>query len=199
VPAGWLEEIVWTDIRSFLENPGETLHRVREELESVGNTEELEARHTDLTDRLAAKHKERERYIRLCARGSITEGELDSYLADLRIQTDNLGLLLESVEADLARRRQETELAASTEAWLMSLRERIHEVEGDSEEAFRARRQIVRLLVEGIIIEDKRRGDAPRVRITYRFEEPDASENEPLCEVSRNSNKFLEAKARAGR
>jgi site-specific DNA recombinase len=199
LPAGWLEEIVWTDIRTFLENPGETLHRVRQELESAGNTEELEARHADLTWRLGAKHKERERYIRLCARGSISEGELDGYLADLRIQADNLGLLLESVEADLARWHQEAQLAASTEAWLLSLRERIHEVEGDSEEAFRARRQIVRLLVEGIIIEDKRASEEPRVRITYRFEEPDASENEPLCEVSRNSDEFLEAKARAGR
>ena len=78
--------------------------------------------------------------------------------------------------------------AASTEAWLLSLRERIHEVEGDTEEAFRASRQIVRPLVEGIIIEDKRKGDAPRVRITYRFQEPEASENDPLCEASRNSN-----------
>jgi site-specific DNA recombinase len=199
VRAGWLEEIVWSDIRAFLENPGETLQRVRQELESAGDTEELEARHADLAGRLDAKHKERERYIRLCARGSITEGELDGYLADLRIQTDNLELLLQSVEADLARRRQEAQLASSTEAWLLSLRERIHEVEGDSEEAFRARRQIVRLLVEGIIIEDRRKGDAPRVRITYRFEEPDASEHEPFCEVSRNSKEFLEAKARAGR
>jgi len=115
LPAQWLEEVVWADIRLFLENPGETLHRVRQELANSDGTEELEARHADLTRRLAAKHKERDRYIRLCAQGYITEGELDAYLADLRIQTENLGLLLESVEADLARRRQETQLAASTE------------------------------------------------------------------------------------
>jgi hypothetical protein len=86
----------------------------------------------------------------------------------------------------------------------VSLNERIHEVEGDSEEALRARRKLVRLLVEGIIIEDKRKGKEPRVRITYRFDEPReemgaASKGDgALCEVSRNSTKFLEGKAQAG-
>ena len=84
----------------------------------------------------------------------------------------------------------------------MTLKERIHEVEGDSEEAFRARRQLVRLLVEGIVIEDKRKGEAPRVRITYRFDEPEDVTEErsgEMCEVSRNTNEFLRAKAEAGR
>jgi site-specific DNA recombinase len=202
VPARWLEETVWADIRGFLENPGETLHHVRQELASADDTKEVEARHADLTKRLGAKHKERDRYIRLCAQGFIPEGELDGYLADLRTHTDNLGMLLESVEAELARKRGEAEVAASTEAWLMTLKERIHEVEGDSEEAFRARRQLVRLLVEGIVIEDKRKGEAPRVRITYRFDEPEGAPDErggEMCEVSRNSNEFLQAKAEAGR
>jgi site-specific DNA recombinase len=200
VPARWLEEVVWEDIRSFLTNPGEVLHRVREKLSSTDDTEELEARHADLTKRLAAKHQERDRYIWLCAQGYITEGELDGYLADLRTQADNLTLLLGSVEADLTQRQEETELAASTEAWLMSLRERIHEVESDSEVAFRARRQLVRLLVDGIVIEDKRKGEEPRVRITYRFDEPDGAVHKrdgDLCGVSRNSDEFLEAKEEA--
>jgi hypothetical protein len=170
---------------------------VREERANADDTEELEARHADMTKRLAAKHKERDRYIRLCAQGYITEGELDGYLADLRSQIDNLRLLSESVEADLAQRQEEMELAASTEAWVMTLKERIEEVEGDSEEAFRARRQLVRLLVDTIVIEDKRKGEGPRVRITYRFDEPDGAASErggELCEVSRNSDEFLKAK-----
>jgi site-specific DNA recombinase len=197
IPAPWLEEVVWADIRSFLENPGEVLQRVRRELASADDTEELEARHADMTKRLSAKHQEQDRYIRLCAQGYITEAELDDYLADLRTQTDKLALLLASVKRDLAQKHQETELAASTEAWLMGLRERIHEVEGDSEEAFRARRQIARLLVEGIIIEDKRKGEEARVRITYRFDEP-SKRGEGLCEVSRNTNEFLKEKPRPG-
>ena len=64
--------------------------------------------------------------------------------------------------------------------------------------ALRASRQLARLLVAGIVIEDKPKGEAPRVRITYRFDEPEVTSDErggELCEVSRNTNEFLEAKA----
>jgi hypothetical protein len=40
------------------------------------------------------------------------------------------------------------------------------------------------------------------VRITYRFEEPEETPEDmgsELCEVSRNTNEFLRAKAEAGR
>jgi hypothetical protein len=81
----------------------------------------------------------------------------------------------------------------------MSLKERIHEVEGDSEEAFRARRQLVRLLVDGIVIEDKRKGEEPRVRITYRFDEPDGTDRErdgELCKVFLNSDRIPQGQGR---
>jgi hypothetical protein len=53
VRARWLEETVWADIRTFLEHPGETLHRVREELAGADDIEELTSRHGDLTKRPA--------------------------------------------------------------------------------------------------------------------------------------------------
>jgi transcriptional regulator with XRE-family HTH domain len=83
----------------------------------------LASRHADLTKRLTAMYDGRDRYIRLCAQGYISERELDGYLADLRTQTDNVGLLLESVAPGLAARHAETELAASTGAWRRSGRE----------------------------------------------------------------------------
>ena len=55
LPAHWLEEVVWEDIRGFLANPGEVLDGVREQLASTDDTEELERRRADLTERLAAK------------------------------------------------------------------------------------------------------------------------------------------------
>jgi hypothetical protein len=59
---------------------------------------------------------------------------------------------LETVEEDLVAKREQTQLAASTEAWLVSLRERIAEVEEDTREAFEKRRELVRLLVERITV-----------------------------------------------
>ena len=98
------------------------------------------------------------------------------YLADLKNQTDNLRLLLESVEADLSQRHERRELAETTHDWLVTLRQRLAEVEEDTEEAFRARRQLVRLLVAGISASNRREDGSTEVRITYRFDPPDAAE-----------------------
>lgn len=76
--APWLEDLVWRDVRTFLENPGETLERVREQLTDDGATEELEARLADLTKRLAAKQSEKDRYVRLYAQEHISEEELET-------------------------------------------------------------------------------------------------------------------------
>jgi site-specific DNA recombinase len=102
--APWLEDLVWRDVRTFLENPGETLERVREQLAGDDRaTEEPEARLADLTKRLAAKQSEKDRYVRLYAQGHISEEELETYLLDLKHQIDNLRLLIESAQADLSR------------------------------------------------------------------------------------------------
>ncbi len=115
-----------------------------------GATGELEARHADLRKRLDAKRAEKDRYVRLYAQGHIDGAELETYLLDLKNQADNLRLLIEAVESDLSQRRGQKELAASTHAWLMTLRERIAEVETDTKEAFAKRRQLVKLLVARI-------------------------------------------------
>jgi hypothetical protein len=173
--APWLEETVWADVRRFLENPGEVLERVREQLEGEDATEELEQRHEDLSRRLAAKQAEKDRYVHLYAQGHISEDDLETYLTDVKNQTGNLRLLLESVETEIVGRSTRRQLAESTAAWLATLRERIHEVEGDSEEAYQARRRLVRLLVERITIGRDTVEGRPKVEITYRFAPPESA------------------------
>jgi site-specific DNA recombinase len=162
VKASWLEELVWTDVRRFLEDPQEILERVREQLGSEDNAAELEARRDELAKRLAVRQTEKDRYIRTYAQGYISEEELDVYLTDLKNQTYNLRLLLESVEADLSNRRERTALTDTTHAWLLSLRQRLAEVEEDTEEAFRERRQLVKLLVASTLGRQAARGWAHR-------------------------------------
>jgi site-specific DNA recombinase len=171
VRAEWLEEIVWADVRRFLENPGEVLERVKEQLSSEDEMAELEARRDDLGCRLAEKRAEKDRYVKLYARGSLSEDELDLYLTDLKNATDNLKLLLETADAELTERLERAETAEGVEAWLLSLRERLAEVEEDTEEAYQVRHQLVRLLVAGI--EAGRDSDGRvDIRITYRFGTP---------------------------
>lgn len=131
-------------MKRFLENPGEILKRVREQLRSNDDTKELTRHRESLAKRLATKQSEKDRYVRLYAQRHISELELETYLTDLKNQTDNLRLLIESVETELSQRRKHTELAQTTHAWLATLRERINEVEEDTQEAFRVRRQLVR-------------------------------------------------------
>jgi uncharacterized small protein (DUF1192 family) len=119
--------------------------------------------------------------VRLYAQGHISEDELSVYLADLKNQIGNLWFLLESVEADLSQRAENREIAETTTAWLTTLRERISEVEAETEEANRTRRQLVKLLVAGVTI--GRREDGEReIKITYRFGPPTEADTELMAE-----------------
>lgn len=122
ISAPWLEDLVWQDVRRFLEDPGEILERVREQLRGdsgeEGRAEDLVRRREDLAKRLTGKQSEKDRYVRLYVQGHISETELENYLADLKNQTANLRLLIDSVEADLSQKRKHAELAETTHAWL---------------------------------------------------------------------------------
>jgi site-specific DNA recombinase len=175
VNAAWLEDLVWADVRRFLDDPGEVLERLRNDHDGEGDTEELGARKAELSKRLAAKQAEKDRYVRAYAQGHISEDELSVYLADIKDQLDNLRLLLDSVEGELSQEREQAEIADSTEAWLHALRGRAAEVEDGTKEAFRTRRQLVRLLVAEITVGKKPEDGRTEVRITYRFGPPPAA------------------------
>ena len=163
------------------------MERVREQMETDDGAAELEARCDDLSGRLAAKRSEKERYVKLYARGHLSDEELDLHLADLRTATENLSLLLEAARDELAERRARATLADSAEAWLLRLRESVSEVERDSEDAYLARHPLVRLLVASITV-GRAPGGQPEVRVTYRFGEPPAETEETEGFVSFEEN-----------
>jgi hypothetical protein len=172
ISAEWLESLVWDDVRAFLEDPGEVLDRLRAEgFDTDASVDELEVRRDDLTKKLAAKNAEKDRYVRTYAQGHISEEELADYMADIKNQISNLRLLISSVEDDLASLGESRHEAQSAVEWLLTLREGVSEVEADTPEAFRKRRELVRLLVERITV-DRDENDHPRVEITYRFGPP---------------------------
>ena len=179
VKAEWLEEEVWSDVRQFLENPGEVLDRVRTQIESNDRIEQLEFEHERLERELADLSDERLAYLRQHARGAIeSEEELDTLLADVRGRTGNTRLLLENVEVTLENRRERRKLADSAAAWLATLRERLSEVEQDTEAAYLERRQLVKLLVANITVGRYADGK-PHVQVTYRFGPPQVTDVGP--------------------
>ncbi len=112
--------------------------------------------------------------MHLYAQGHICEEELVVYFAHLKNQTESLRLLLGSVEAELSGRREQAELTETTRAWLLTLGRRIAEVEGDTQDVFRVRRQLARLLVAGVTVANRHERSGSEVRITFRFEHPPA-------------------------
>jgi hypothetical protein len=109
------------------------------------------------------------------AQGYISEDELGVYLADIKDQLGNLRSLLDSVEGELSQKREQAEIADSTEAWLRTLRGRAQDLEDGTKEAFRARRQLVRLLVAEVTVGKRPESGEIEVRITYRFGPPPSS------------------------
>jgi hypothetical protein len=107
----------------------------------------------------------------LYMRELISEEEAEVLLADLKNQVANLRLLIGSVESDLCKREERKLAAMNTEAWLMTLRKNLTEVEQDTEEAYLHRRKLVKLLVEKITVDSDEYGRAG-VHITYRFGPP---------------------------
>jgi site-specific DNA recombinase len=171
VSGKWLEAIVWEDVKRFLSNPGEVLERVRSQFSDDDARAELEERLTSLRKKRAAAEEEKARLIRSYAKGTLDESELEIALPDVRNRIENLRLLIESVESDLAAREQDRLAAQNTEAWLHTLASNLDEVEGDSPEAFERRRELVRALVEKITVGRDENGHT-RAEITYRFAPP---------------------------
>jgi len=168
----WLENLVWQDIRGFVENPGEVLERVKEQMEEQRTqTGELKERLASLAKRLATAQGEKDKYIKLYAAGHLDEEELEIHLLDLKNRISNLKMLIESVEADLAREEQDATAAKSTATWLTSLRGNLEALEVDTEEAWHGRRELVEELVERITVSRTEDGRA-KVHIAYKFAPP---------------------------
>ena len=85
-------------------------------------------------------------------------------------------------------------VARSSEAWLVTLRMNLEEIEQDTEEAFESRRELAKLLVEKITVGRNEEG-RPKVEITYRFGPP-VSNNGATGE--QNSEEFKKAHGRSG-
>jgi site-specific DNA recombinase len=171
IPAGWLESLVWTDVRAFLASTGEVLERVRERMANEDNHAELEERHISLKRRLAEAEGELDRLLNLYATGEIDAEWLTTHVRDREGRIEHLKLLIASVESDIASRIQDRLAAEQTETWLRALADNLTEVEGDSIEAFQKRRELVELLVEKITADRDEDGRA-RINVTYRFGPP---------------------------
>ena len=101
VRADWLEELVWSDVRAFLSDPGAVVERIRAQEGSDEAGKALIERREKLLKRLSAKHRERERRLDQHAKGHITGEELDTHIGALRAEIEGLRARVEDTEGCL--------------------------------------------------------------------------------------------------
>jgi chromosome segregation ATPase len=173
---------VWDDIKTFIEDPGDALERAKKQMLERAHSDGLEERRESLAKRLAQTQVEKSKYEKLYAQGDLDEDELEVHIADAKNRIANLKLLMQSVEADIAHRRQDYIAAQDAALWLASLRDGLEALEADTEEAFLKRRDLVKLLVERITISG---GEERQVKIdiTYKFRPPEPEDGAELCAV----------------
>ena len=84
----------------------------------------------------------------------------------------------------MSQEQERAALADTTHAWLLSLRQRLAEVEEDTPEGFQERKQLVGLLMQSIWVGKRDDDGRTEIRITYRFGPPPAPEGGPTGKLS---------------
>jgi predicted nuclease with TOPRIM domain len=170
VRANDLERLVWSGIEGFVASPGKVLSRLGAALSSRADASKPLR---DISKRLDAKQRERDRVIAWARQGRITEGELDAQLPQLRVELSALEGALARAEADRARSESATARLEDAEEFLDELARRIQNLTREEMGAI-LRRTVPRVKVTP-------RADGRRaVFVTYRFASPAVIASVPL-------------------
>ena len=106
---------------------------------------------------------------------------------------------LETRRDELAKRLAAKQAEKGRYVRLYTLRERVAKVEEDTQEAFRVRRQLVRLLVPDCKVGKSPEDGKIRIRITYRFGEPGESSDSFIGGEENGSLSYLTKRSKSGK
>src|SRR2546423_1830327 len=116
LPSRALDEAVWGDVRTFLDDPRrgrEAAQKLAQESEAL--LEELAARRLSLGKRLAALDEEADELLRLARRRTITPSDLDRSMNEVNQQRDEVRVELATTGAQLELAQAELPQAAEIE------------------------------------------------------------------------------------
>jgi len=166
-----LERQVWSDVETFLRNPGAVLAQIQARLEaeaqSTGKIRERLKRLEGLRER---KSEERSRVLALYRRGRLSDAELDQQMEEIGKEENALDAQIEELRAQLRSADSVGQAVGSAEALLTKLRKRL-----DQPMSWEQKRQLVEILVAGIEVETIEVYGVRQARttVTYRFSQPD--------------------------
>ena len=170
INADWIENLVWKDIEGFVKNPGDVLHRLRDQMASeLATAPQAESRRHELLQTIRAKELEKDRVLDAYRRGLMDIDELDSQVKRSQQELQPLEVELAAITTAEAQRGQTVGELATTESLLKTLRETVGgPLEWD------VKRQVIEALVDSITVETIGTGrkKTANLTITYNFAEP---------------------------
>jgi site-specific DNA recombinase len=161
-----LERLIWADVERFLRDPGGILAELDGHVERENADAIAAAQAITLSHRLDTLQTERTGFVRLAARGSLTDAALDAELA--RIDADRAEI--ERRLAELAPRRTVEPVPTATNDLFAQLRTHL-----DAGLSAAERHEIVSNLVRAMVHLDLDSDGASRTRIVVEYRFPPAT------------------------
>jgi site-specific DNA recombinase len=168
-----LEQQVWSDIETFLRNPGPVLKQLHSRLElDVKGTEKTRQQITRLEGLLAKKAEERSRVVGLFRRGRLDDKALDEQMDEIGKEETALELQLEELRGKVTSTESIAATVSSAEALLAKLRKRL-----DGPVSWEMKRTLVEILISSIRVATTESWGVRQTEITvnYRFAQPDTT------------------------
>lgn len=165
-----LEKQVWSDIETFLRNPGRVLQQLHSRLESdAKGTEETRQQIARLQSLIGKKVDERNRVVGLFRRGRLDDGTLDQQMDEIDEEEIGLQRQLEEFRGKLSSTESIAETVRSAEGLLAKLRKRL-----DGPVSWELKRQLVEILVAGIRVDTTESWGVRQTEVTvnYRVAQP---------------------------
>jgi site-specific DNA recombinase len=166
-----LEQQVWSDIETFLRNPGSVLEQLNARLEGdAKGSEQIAKQITRLESLLEQKATERNRLLGLYRRGRLSDAELDS-------QTDEIAKEQAALEAQAAELRARVQSQDSIVATITSAQDLLTQLQQRLDEpiSWEVKRRLVEALVSDIRIDTYEECGVKQAKttVTYRFSRPE--------------------------
>ncbi|WP_433943412.1 recombinase family protein [Paenibacillus sp. SN-8-1] len=167
VPAIWLEEMVWDECVNFIHNPGDALMEI-----NAG----MEIRKSQLSDWLQEKEivlksikekePERQSILSLYRQKMIKATDVEMQLQEILTETISLERRIKELDQLMQAEQDLSYQFDSAEALLIELRTKI-----ENEPSYEVRRQIVKTLVDKIVVETKTppEGGKPKANIKVHY------------------------------
>jgi site-specific DNA recombinase len=184
VRGDYLEKLVWSDVDTFLRNPGSVLEQLKAKFDAeTKGAHKEEQKQQQIEALLAEKANERGRVVGLYRRGRLTDADLDQQINEIGQEEAALQAQLEDLKGKVKGSESVNANLTSAEALLGTLRERL-----DQGMSWEHKRQLIEILVARIRVDTAETCGIvqPKVTITYRFEKPNEIERVvPVDYISR--------------